>query len=115
MDEAVRTVAPTAAIWVIVIVMSILAAFMVTAPLVADITQARAGRRRRLLMTLAGREPVVGAERDDDAELTAEESGEPAPASGAVPAQRSGEGDQAERSFAAPAGDNRDEPEGNRP
>jgi hypothetical protein len=47
MDEAVRTTASPAAIWVIVIVMSICTVILVSAAAMADSWQARANRRAR--------------------------------------------------------------------
>ncbi len=47
MDEAVRTTASPAAIWVIVVVMSIFTAILVSAAAVADSWQARANRRAK--------------------------------------------------------------------
>jgi hypothetical protein len=47
MNEAVRTTASPAAIWVIVIVMSIMTAILVSAASIADSWQARAGSRAR--------------------------------------------------------------------
>jgi hypothetical protein len=47
MDEAVRTTASPATIWVIVVVMSIMTAILVSAASIADSWQVRAGRRGR--------------------------------------------------------------------
>jgi uncharacterized protein (DUF58 family) len=52
MVEAVQTTASPAAIWVMCVVMSILAGFMVSGVLIADAQQARASRRARMAREL---------------------------------------------------------------
>ena len=63
MDLAVKTVASTAEIWVMVIVLSILTGILVSAAAMADAWQVRANRRARRLAALGFRE-VGGADPD---------------------------------------------------
>ena len=64
MDLAVRTVASTAEIWVMVIVLSILTGILVSAAAMADAWQVRANRRARRLAALGFREIGGGADPD---------------------------------------------------
>jgi hypothetical protein len=87
MDLAVRTTASTTAIWVIVIVMSIMTAILVSAAPVADRVQVRADRRARRLAALG-----FSGVADDAAAASAERASVGGGAGhGPVPAQRSDE------------------------
>jgi hypothetical protein len=103
MNEAVRTTASPAAIWVIVVVMSIMTAILVSAAAVADSWQARATRRARGFDRLR---PAVadaftrGAALSQDAAEAKTGGGEGTPGQGplapeTVPAPRSEAGWQA--------------------
>jgi hypothetical protein len=91
MVEAVRTTASSGGLWAIVILMSLLTAFLVSAPLVADSVQTREVRRRRQLGQLgpAGQarpviaQPVIVQPEQVGADLA-----------GYVPWQRTGDAEQ---------------------
>jgi hypothetical protein len=66
MVEAVRTTASPAGLWVVVVLMSLLTALLVSAPLVADSVQARYISSRRRMSEL-GSVPADGAAEADGA------------------------------------------------
>lgn len=115
MDEAAQTLASPAATWVIVIVMSIMTAILVGATIVADGVQNRENRRDRAARGLASghgtappgaarADPVAGGETPAHADLPVRTAGQHA-----VPAQRAGDADHAERSYAGPVPPDGDE------
>ena len=113
MDLAVRTTASPTAIWVMVIMLSILTGILVSAAAMADAWQVRANRRARRLAALGFREissaDAAGAGRET---VPVPRPGEPAadaptrsdlpavPGGRAMPGQRGGESDRAERAGA---------------
>ena len=123
MDLAVRTTASPTAIWVIVIVMSLCTGILVSAAGIADSRQARASRRKAGMFSLESTTGADGTAAAVDAGTGHPGSGEEAtgrpawpepdpageaptrpdlpPVTGrhAMPAQRSGDADQPERSY----------------
>ena len=94
MDLAVKTVASTAEIWVMVILLSILTGILVSAATMADAWQVRANRRARRLAALGFRE--IGGADPDAGPVTAVVAGDMTSADAAgggrdmVPAPRPG-------------------------
>jgi hypothetical protein len=139
MVEAVQTTASPAAIWVMCVVMSILAGFMVSGVLIADAQQARASRRARMARELgsafdgeqlgpglvdaqaeargrrASDEPVPRGDVPTRADLPTQPAQrqpaqrQPAPGRHAMPAQRTGDADRAARHYAGPGTPDDDE------
>jgi len=95
MDEAVRTTASPAAIWMIVVVMSIFTAILVSAAAMADSWQARANRRARRFGVMLPGFVQPGTELSGD--LASEDLIDPgaAPVTAGVPGQGGGEADDA--------------------
>ena len=92
MNEAVRTTASPAAIWVIVVAMSIFTVILVSATAVADSWQARTGRRARRfgVMLPGGVRPGTELSGDLASEDLIDPEAGPVGAGEAVPAPRSG-------------------------
>lgn len=117
-EAAQETIGPTA-IWVVCIIMALVAGFMVTAPLVANSRQAKSIRRIRMAHQLGpSDEPSpspVGASAEAQGDIPTQidlpaqagpaQAGpaQPSPAgTAAMPAQRTGDADRAERTQASP-------------